>query len=128
VIRSLDPRLRSNRYDIDAKMPAGATAGEFRTMLRNLVAERFHITVHHETRDLPGYDFTLAKGGSKLVASPASELGTGDPTGPLGSTARPANTGNCSAPVIWSFLIRAPGGPPTMGSAESKPSRTSRSC
>ena len=94
--------MRSNRYDIDAKMPAETTAEQFRTMLQNLMAERFHMAVHHETRDLPGYDLVLAKGGSKLVASPASELGTGDAAGPLVKFGAPGEYGQLLRP---GFLI-----------------------
>ncbi len=52
------PWLRSSRYDIDAKIPAGATNDQFRTMLQNLLAERFHMTLHREMRDLSGYELT----------------------------------------------------------------------
>ena len=83
------PWLRSNRYDIDAKIPAGTTPEQFRVMLQNLLAERFQMTVHHETRDLPGYDLTVAKSGAKLIASPASELGSDDATGPLVKFGKP---------------------------------------
>ena len=95
--------LRSNRYDIEAKMAAGTTAEQFRSMLQNLLAERFHMTVHHETRDLPGYDLTLAKGGSKLVGSPASELGTGDPAGPLAKFGAPGEYGKLLRPGFLVF-------------------------
>ena len=35
-------------------------------MLQNLLAERFHLVVHHETRNCPGYELVVAKGGPKL--------------------------------------------------------------
>jgi uncharacterized protein (TIGR03435 family) len=76
------PWLRTARYDIEAKIPAGTTNDQFKIMLQNLLAERFHVALHHETRDLPGYELTI-KGKSKLVPSPSDELGTGDPAGPL---------------------------------------------
>ena len=60
--------LRSNRYDIDAKMPAGTTSEQLRTMLQKLLAERFRMTLHHEIRGLPGYELRPAKSGSKLVS------------------------------------------------------------
>ena len=75
--------LRSSRYDIDAKIPAGATADQFRIMLQNLLAERFHVTLHHEMRDLPGYELTVGKGKVKLVVSSPAEISAGDPAGPL---------------------------------------------
>jgi len=74
--------LHLNRYDIDAKIPPGATPDQFHLMLQNLAAERFHVTVHHETRDLQGYELTAGKGKPKLVQSP--EPDAAEPTaGPL---------------------------------------------
>ena len=96
------PWLRSNRYDIEAKMPADTTAEQFRTMLQNLLAERFRLILHHETRGLPGYNLTLAKSGSRLVASPPSELGTGDQAGPLAKFGAPGEYGKLMRP---GFLI-----------------------
>jgi len=87
------PWLRSGRYDIDAKIPAGTTTDQFRMMLQNLLAERFRMTVHHETRELPGYELTVGKGGAKLTASPAPEPGSGDATGPLVKFGAPGEYG-----------------------------------
>ncbi len=65
------------------------------------------MTVHHETRDLPGYDLTLAKSGSPLprglVASPASELGAGDPAGPLAKFGAPGEYGKLLRPGFLVF-------------------------
>jgi uncharacterized protein (TIGR03435 family) len=41
-------------------------------MVQALLAERFHLTVHQETRTLPAYDLILAKGGSKLQLTKAN--------------------------------------------------------
>jgi uncharacterized protein (TIGR03435 family) len=35
-------------------------------MLQNLLADRFHLKLHHETQIRPGYELVLAPGGSKL--------------------------------------------------------------
>jgi uncharacterized protein (TIGR03435 family) len=61
----------SERFDIVAKVPVGTTAGQFNVMLQNLLAERFNMVVHHETRDLPGYELSVAKGGPKFKESAA---------------------------------------------------------
>jgi uncharacterized protein (TIGR03435 family) len=63
-----------NRYIIDATIPAGATKDGFRTMLQNLLAERFQLKAHHETRNFPGYELVVAKGGPRLNRQP--KLGT----------------------------------------------------
>ena len=41
-------------------------------MLRALLADRFHLQVRHELKQLPVYEFVVAKGGAKLKESPAS--------------------------------------------------------
>lgn len=73
--------LHQNRYDIEAKIPAGATLEQFRSMLQNLLAERFHMVLHHEMRDLPGYELTLGKS-PKLKQSPETAAVTADDAQP----------------------------------------------
>jgi uncharacterized protein (TIGR03435 family) len=58
--------LDTERYDIIAKMPPETTKGDFALMRQNLLAERFKLTLHHETKDLPVYELVVAKSGSKL--------------------------------------------------------------
>jgi uncharacterized protein (TIGR03435 family) len=53
-------------YEIEATMPPGTTKEQFQSMLQNLLAERFHLVFHHETRNFPGYELVVAKGGPKL--------------------------------------------------------------
>src|SRR5690242_11790645 len=40
--------ITTQRYDIVAKVPAGATKQQLSAMWRNLLAERFGLVVHHE--------------------------------------------------------------------------------
>jgi uncharacterized protein (TIGR03435 family) len=61
--------LDSSRYDIDAKIPADTTREQFRVMLQNLLAERFHLGLHREKKDFPVYELVVAKGGPKLKRS-----------------------------------------------------------
>jgi uncharacterized protein (TIGR03435 family) len=44
------------QYFVDATMPPNTTKAQFQLMLQNLLAERFHLKVHHETRNFPGYE------------------------------------------------------------------------
>jgi len=78
--------VNSEMYSVDAKIPAGATAEQFATMLQNLLAERFRMTVHHETKMIDGYDLVVAKGGPKLKESVESDGGGGGQFGPDGAT------------------------------------------
>jgi uncharacterized protein (TIGR03435 family) len=75
-------------YDVTAKLPPGTTKEQFQQMLQTLLAERFKLTVHRETRQLPVYALVVAKGGPKMkeVETPAiPEVPPAGPgPGPLG--------------------------------------------
>jgi uncharacterized protein (TIGR03435 family) len=55
------------RFEINAKVPEGATKAQMRLMLQDLLAERFKLALHHETKEMQVYDLVVAKGGSKLI-------------------------------------------------------------
>jgi uncharacterized protein (TIGR03435 family) len=61
--------LSSERYDITATIPPGATKEEFKLMLQHLLAERFHLALHHESRQLQGYELVKSKTETKLKQS-----------------------------------------------------------
>lgn len=73
--------LDSERYEIVAKVPKGATKDQFKVMLQNLLAERFKLTLHHETKELPLYALVVAKNGPKLkeAAAPPAATDGADP-------------------------------------------------
>jgi len=57
----------SNKFDINAKATdASATLDQMRVMLRGLLADRFALKAHTETRDVPTYALMLARGDGKL--------------------------------------------------------------
>ncbi len=58
-------------FDIVAKADgeAAPTVSEFREMLQVLLADRFHLKVHHEMREMPVYALVPGKNGSKLKPS-----------------------------------------------------------
>ena len=70
-------------YRIDATLPPNTTVEQFRLMLRNLLAERFHLRLHHETKGRTGYELVVAKGGPKLKEwtppTPPADAPTGKP-------------------------------------------------
>jgi uncharacterized protein (TIGR03435 family) len=56
-----------NKYDITAKAEDGsAKLDDMRLMLRGLLADRFKLKAHTETRDVPTYALVLARGDGKL--------------------------------------------------------------
>src|ERR1039458_4255070 len=49
-ISGLPDWAETQAYSISAKIPPNTTKAEFNLMLQNLLAERFHLALHHETR------------------------------------------------------------------------------
>lgn len=69
--------LDSTRYDIVAAAPSGTlVAGQLNRMMQSLLAERFRLVVHRETRELPFYTLVVDKNGPKVhVEKPAGPVG-----------------------------------------------------
>lgn len=60
----------TDRYDIVAKAPEKAGLDEmYGPMMRALLEDRFRLKIHSETRELPVYALTAARGGVKLTPS-----------------------------------------------------------
>ncbi len=101
--------LDSELYDIEARMPAGATEEQVPTMLRNLIIDRFQMRAHHEKRVLPMFQMVIAKSGPKLTpyverSAPIPEL---DPLGAL--PARNGSTGFHAHGSLESLALRLTG-------------------
>jgi uncharacterized protein (TIGR03435 family) len=64
------------RFDITAKVPAGATRDQLFQMLQNMLIERFGLKFHRGEREAQGYELVLAKGGPKFKESPELPKGT----------------------------------------------------
>src|SRR5215469_3920026 len=76
----------SELYQVTAKVSADPPPplDTFRKMLQPVLADRFHLEVHHVAKDLPVYNLVIAKKGPKLKPSPA-EAKYGLSTTSLGS-------------------------------------------
>jgi uncharacterized protein (TIGR03435 family) len=81
--------LDSERFDIVAKVPEGATKEQVKVMLQDLLAERFHLMLHRETKELAVYALVVGAKGPKLKDStvtdtppasdsPSKEVGRGE--------------------------------------------------
>jgi bla regulator protein blaR1 len=55
--------IRTDQYDIEAKAQGNPTKDQMRLMMQSLMADRFKLTVHHETRQLSVYALVLSKEG-----------------------------------------------------------------
>jgi uncharacterized protein (TIGR03435 family) len=72
--------LGGERFDINAKLPAGAKESDVPEMLKALLVDRFKMQSHRETKDFPVYALVVAKGGLKMKESPPDpDAEVGDP-------------------------------------------------
>lgn len=69
--------LDSERFDINAKPPAGTARDQMRPMLRALLTERFKLAVHREPKTLSAYALVADKNGLKVKEVEAPGAGSG---------------------------------------------------
>jgi uncharacterized protein (TIGR03435 family) len=98
--------LDSERYDIVAKVPRGATKAEFMAMLQNLLAERFKLTLHREKKDLPMYALVVGKNGPKMKES------VDEPAPKEGDV--PKGSGPADGPVVMGKMAMGKDGFPVL--------------
>jgi uncharacterized protein (TIGR03435 family) len=65
--------LDTNRFDIVAKAPRTTSQDDAKLMLRALLADRFHLVVHNDTKPIPTYVLRVDKGGLKMKQADESE-------------------------------------------------------
>lgn len=62
--------IQSERYDIQAKLPSGATKEQVPEMLKALLADRFKLEIHHDnTKEHSVYALVVGKNGPKIKES-----------------------------------------------------------
>lgn len=99
-------------YNIDATMPPDTTKEQFQQMFQNLLIERFHLVVRHETRNFPGYALVIDSGGPKLKeVTPDPNPDAPQPGAPVTSPFAQRARGDDGFPVVR--------GPFTMGQISS---------
>ena len=64
--------IGSDRFDLNAKLPAGATSEQIPEMLQAMLADRFQLKFHRERKELPVYALILGKTPLKLKEVPPS--------------------------------------------------------
>ena len=90
--------LDSARFSIEARAPESEVGADglprddsrFRLMVQSLLADRFHLAVHRETKDESIYNLEIAKGGPKLKETPDA-----GPKTPPANAARPRPVHRC---------------------------------
>jgi len=69
--------MNTDRYDMNAKAERPSSVEDLHLMLQDLLAERFKLQFHRQTKELPIYALTVDKGGPKL--QPHEAQSAGDP-------------------------------------------------
>jgi bla regulator protein blaR1 len=89
--RSLDSqppkRAKEERFDIQGSIPPGTTKDKVRLMLQSLLADRFQLKAHFETREMPAFATVLVKPG---IAGPNLKPHSDNPPCP-----------DASVPLSW---------------------------
>jgi uncharacterized protein (TIGR03435 family) len=67
-------------FQVEATMPPDTTKDQLRVMLRNLLADRFKLKIHQESKESPTYSLVIAKGGPKMKESSAATGSTVSPS------------------------------------------------
>jgi uncharacterized protein (TIGR03435 family) len=93
--------LNTERFDIVAKAAGPAPDNELRLMLRGLLADRFKLRLHRQTKEMPAYALTVGKNGHKLRPSEDDGPASIKPNGRLGGTAK-----NAAIPDMAALLSR----------------------
>src|SRR4029434_5123088 len=78
--------IRADRYDLEARASGEPSRPEMMLMLQALLEDRFQLRTHRETREMPAYVLTVARGGARLTPSkPGSciEIDQSKPMTPL---------------------------------------------
>jgi len=87
--------IDDDRYQVDAKIPDALFAEMQKMppmdrqnrnllMMQSLLADRFKLKVHFDTREMPIYELLVAKGGSKLTPAKEAAPESGAPPPPPG--------------------------------------------
>ena len=98
-----------NRFDLEAKAedPSTATEEDLLMMLRNLLADRFKLKFHRDTREIEGFTMVVSKNGPKIrEAGPDDEEKISIGIGALSDLTRPTElVENNVASVVPAKLI-----------------------
>ena len=74
--------MGAQRFNVQATMPEGATEKQVPQMLQALLADRFKLVVHRETRDHQVYALVVQKGGAKMKEAEPDPPPAADPAEP----------------------------------------------
>ena len=106
--------LFTERFEINAKIPEGATKEQFQLMLQNLLEDRFKMVAHREKKESQVYELVVGKSGHKMKESveepPKEGVAAGPPPLPPGGPGQ-MQMGKDGFPVLPPGAGRGGGGP-----------------
>jgi len=79
--------MAEDRFDVEGKTEEATPQPQVRAMLRTLLAERFQLTVHRESKTMSVYNLMVGKNGAKFKELKAGERAVPGPSKP-GATGR----------------------------------------
>jgi len=82
--------IQTERYDINAKLPAGVSPEKLPELLQTLLAERFGLKMHREKKEMPVYTLTVGKPPLRLKDHPV------DPDAPAPKAVEVSGTGSAA--------------------------------
>ena len=103
--------LELDRYTVIAKVPAATSVADARLMLRPLLADRFKLAVHEDTRPLTAFAMTVIGGKPKMKEASGGEPPGCQPAPPPQQPepgATPKQTGICRGMTMAAFAQLLP--------------------
>jgi len=101
--------VETDRFDVEAK--AGAAGGEvtprqLQRMTQTMLEDRFQLRTHREMRELPVYEFVVAKGGMKmkLASDSTPQDPSAPPRGQFNTRGRPSPSGAITVIITGSAV------------------------
>lgn len=99
----------TDRFDIQARVKGNPTKDQMRLMMQSLLADRFKLAAHHETRQVPAYGLRLLKPGKtgpQLQPHPSGAACSATP--PSASDASPPLTAAGKFPALCGGIFNMP--------------------
>jgi uncharacterized protein (TIGR03435 family) len=92
---------QTDRFDIEARAEGNPTKDQMRLMMQSLLADRFKLALHTETRQLPVYALVTNKAGKLGPQLKAHPDDVSCPATPLPHPSGPAHAPFCGALLMW---------------------------
>jgi uncharacterized protein (TIGR03435 family) len=102
--------ISTERFDVSAKLPDGASKEQVPEMLQALLAERFKLTLHHSQKEQAVFALVVGKDGLKIKETEPDPETSEDGSGPGNGGEKPMRAGGVSSDG-GAMVFRSRGGP-----------------